>query len=227
VLARLASRVLQAFPDTFPARIDALTCGNPVRQSVAGLPAPGTRFFQRTGRPRLLITGGSQGAQSLNMIVPEALKLLPEELQPQVCHQSGKADFEITKKAYHDAGIKAEVHEFIEGMADAYAWADLVICRAGALTVSELAAAGTGAILVPYPHAVDDHQTRNAAFLVDAGAAEIIAQAALQAGSLADSLNALFSDRPRMLAMAVAARAVAVSDASDQVVKACNEWVTP
>ncbi len=226
VLASMAKCVLQAFPGTFPVRLKATTCGNPVRRSVAGLPEPGTRFFQRIGQPRLLVTGGSQGARSLNRIVPQALALLPRELQPKVCHQSGKADFQDTSEAYRQAGITAEVHEFIDGMADAYAWADLVICRAGALTISELAAAGTGAILVPYPHAVDDHQTRNAAYLVDSGAAEIMPETDLQAQNLANSLTRLLSNRPKMLEMAVAARAVAVSNATEQVVSACSQWVS-
>jgi UDP-N-acetylglucosamine--N-acetylmuramyl-(pentapeptide) pyrophosphoryl-undecaprenol N-acetylglucosamine transferase len=225
VLAQIANRVLQAFPDTFPERLKPVTCGNPVRQSVAGMPEPGTRFFQRTGRPRLLVTGGSQGARALNRIVPEALKLLPQELQPQVCHQTGVADRVETEKSYRAAGIKAEVHEFIDAMADAYGWADLVICRAGALTVSELAAAGVGAILVPFPHAVDDHQTRNASFLVNSGAAQIVAEHDLQAKVLADQLQELFLDRPRMLEMAVAARSVSIPDSAEQVIETCSEWV--
>jgi UDP-N-acetylglucosamine--N-acetylmuramyl-(pentapeptide) pyrophosphoryl-undecaprenol N-acetylglucosamine transferase len=119
VLAKFAGRVLQAFPDTFPDHLKALTCGNPVRESVLALPDPDVRFFQRSGKTRLLITGGSQGAKSLNESVPAALKLLPEELRPLVCHQSGSADLEATKKAYSDAGIEAEVHEFITDIADA------------------------------------------------------------------------------------------------------------
>ncbi len=227
VLAKIARRVLQAFPGTFPAGLNAVTCGNPVRGTVAGLTEPGARFYQRTGRPRLLITGGSQGAQCLNRIVPAAVILLPEESQPLVCHQTGSAGLNETEKAYSEAGIKAEVHNFIEHMAEAYAWADLVICRAGALTISELAAAGVGAILIPYPHAVDDHQTRNAAYLVDTGAAEIMPETNLQAQVLADRLSPLLSDRPRMLEMARAARSVAVSDAAEQVFEACREWVKP
>jgi UDP-N-acetylglucosamine--N-acetylmuramyl-(pentapeptide) pyrophosphoryl-undecaprenol N-acetylglucosamine transferase len=224
-LARVAKKVLQAFPGTFPRVSGAVTCGNPVRESVVGLPAPEQRFFQRSGRPRLLVTGGSQGARALNTIIPQALKLLPEELRPLVCHQSGESDFSDTQQAYTAAGVDADVHRFIKEMADAYAWADLVICRSGALTVSELAVAGVGAILVPFPHAVDDHQTRNAAYLVKAGAARLIPQKDLEAASLAKVLGTLFADRPAMLDMASAARSVAVTDAAEQVYEHCTQWV--
>jgi UDP-N-acetylglucosamine--N-acetylmuramyl-(pentapeptide) pyrophosphoryl-undecaprenol N-acetylglucosamine transferase len=205
VLAKIAQRVLQAFPDTFPEHLQAIT---------------------RTGAPRLLITGGSQGAHALNNILPESLKLLPEALQPQVCHQTGVADRQETERAYEEAGISAEVHEFIGGMADAYAWADLVICRAGALTVSELSAAGVGAIFVPFPHAVDDHQTLNASYLVGVGAAQLVAEKDLTAQLLAEKLESLFSNRPKLLEMAVAARSLAIPNSAEQVVEACSEWVT-
>ena len=227
VLARMARRVLQAFPNTFPEHLDALTCGNPVRASVTGLPDPALRFTLRTGRPRLLVTGGSQGAQSLNESVPAALKLLPEDTRPLVCHQSGVSGLEDTRRAYAEVGIDADVYEFIEDIAEAYAWADLVVCRAGALTVSELAVAGLGAILVPYPHAVDDHQTRNAAYLADAGAAEIMQEKDMDPVKLAACLEPLLSDRPRMLEMAANGRSVAISDAAQQVVDACEAWVKP
>ena len=223
-LARLARRVLQAFPGTFPPARGAISCGNPVRHSVTSLAAPGARFFQRTGRARLLVTGGSQGARALNANVPRALALLEPGLQPRVFHQAGAADAERTRKAYADAGINAEVFEFIEEISEAYAWADLVACRAGALTISELAAAGLGAVLVPFPHAVDDHQTRNAQYLEEAGAARILPEADLRPETLAALLAPLLASRPAMLEMAKAAYAVGVRDAAEQVAEACAPW---
>lgn len=224
VLARFARKVLQAFPDTFPAG-KAQTCGNPVRDAIAQLPEPSVRFDGRAGRPRLLITGGSQGARALNINVPSALALLPQELRPQVQHQSGARDFEETKILYEQAGIDARVQPYIEEMADAYAWADLVICRSGALTVSELAAAGLGAILVPYPHAVDDHQAANAEFLAEPGAARMMRESSLNSQTLASALRPLLADRNAMLEMATVARSLAVVDSAQRVAAACNEWL--
>jgi UDP-N-acetylglucosamine--N-acetylmuramyl-(pentapeptide) pyrophosphoryl-undecaprenol N-acetylglucosamine transferase len=224
-LARLADQVLQAFPLTFPAGSAALTCGNPVRGSVASLPTPDVRFFQRSGRPRLLVTGGSQGARKLNELVPLALGLLGEEARPRVFHQAGPRDAAPTLATYEKAGIQVEVTEFIEQISEAYAWADLVVCRAGALTVSELAAAGLGSVLVPFPHAVDDHQTHNARFLEEAGAARIVQESELTPESLAELLAPLLSSRPAMLGLAKAAHAVGVRDAAGQVVSACAPWI--
>lgn len=225
VLGRIARRVLQAFPGTFPERLGAVTCGNPVRADIAALPAPEVRFFQRYGKPRLLVTGGSQGAGSLNRIVPQALALLPGSLQPLVFHQAGKNQSEDTRRHYTEAGIQAEIHDFTEDMAAAYAWADLVICRSGALTVSELAAAGVGAILVPFPHAVDDHQALNAGYLEGPGAALVIREADFTPESLAGRLEGLLGNRARMLEMAQVSRSLAVADAADRVVDACSEWL--
>lgn len=225
ILSRLAKRVLQAFPGSFSSRQAAQTCGNPVRRSLLEVPAPDVRFFQRSGKPRLLITGGSQGAASLNRVVPEALGLLPSGLRPLVCHQCGKTGAAELRGRYQSAGIDAEVHEFIADMAAAYAWADLIICRSGALTVSELAAVGLGAILVPYPHAVDDHQSRNAAFLQEAGAAKVMPESALTASNLAAQLVSMLGDRAALLIMARSAHAVGVKDSAEQVVAACAPWV--
>ncbi|NND45634.1 MAG: undecaprenyldiphospho-muramoylpentapeptide beta-N-acetylglucosaminyltransferase [Xanthomonadales bacterium] len=225
ILARLARRVLQAFPDTFPGRLEPVTCGNPVRSSIATLPEPAARFFQRSGRPRLLVTGGSQGAGSLNRTVPEALARLPAELRPHVCHQSGRGQAEQTAERYQAAGLEAEVSEFIENMAGAYAWADIVVCRSGALTVSELAAAGVGSILVPFPHAVDDHQAYNAGFLVDSGAALMLREAQMSSESLAALLEPRLGDRAELLKMAEAARSLGVQDSAGRVADACAEWV--
>ena len=224
VLARVASRVLQAFPDTFPARVRPTTCGNPVRRAIAALPDPESRFFQRSGRPRVLVTGGSQGAGSLNRVVPGALALLHGDLRPLVCHQAGRGHTNDTMQRYGDAGVEAEVQEFIDDIGAAYAWADIVICRAGALTISELAAAGVGSILVPYPHAVDDHQSHNARYLSEAGAAIVLPEQALTADSLSRVLSELLGDRGRLLVMALAARSRGVTDAAEQVALACAEW---
>ena len=204
-LARLAQRVLQAFPMTFAG---AETVGNPVRSQIREVAAPAARFAARAGAPRLLVIGGSQGAKALNERVPEALALIPAARRPEVRHQAGRT-LEVARAAYEKAGVKASVEGFIEDMAAAYAWADLVVCRAGASTIAELAAVGIGAVLVPFPAAVDDHQTRNAAYLVHRGAAVLVAEAELGALRLADLLIELMSDRNRRLGMAEAARAAA------------------
>jgi UDP-N-acetylglucosamine--N-acetylmuramyl-(pentapeptide) pyrophosphoryl-undecaprenol N-acetylglucosamine transferase len=224
-LARLARRVLQAFPGTFPRARGAVTCGNPVRRSVASLASPDSRFYQRTGRARLLVTGGSQGARALNESVPAALAMLPAGSRPRVFHQAGSADLDRTREAYRDAAMDAEVTAFIDDIAAAYEWADLVVCRAGALTVSELAAAGLGAVLVPFPHAVDDHQTLNARFLEDAGAARIVPESELHPAALAALLEPLLGSRPAMLEMARAAFGLGVRDAAEQVADACRPWL--
>lgn len=221
VLARLSQRVLQAFPETWPARFKAETCGNPVRADVVAIPPPEQRFANRSGAMRLLITGGSQGARALNDFVPGAVALLPAGMDVEVWHQAGKDRAAETARAYRQAGVKAEVVEFIEDMARAYAWADLAICRSGALTVSELAAAGLPAVLVPFPFAVDDHQTRNAEFLVSAGAARLQAEAGCTAAAMAEHLRELLSDRKNLLSMATTARSLAVPDAAERVADIC------
>jgi UDP-N-acetylglucosamine--N-acetylmuramyl-(pentapeptide) pyrophosphoryl-undecaprenol N-acetylglucosamine transferase len=222
VLARLADRVLQAFPGSWPESLAAITCGNPVRHDVVGLPAPAERLAGREGPVRLLVTGGSQGAMALNRLVPAALGLLRGQTEFEVRHQCGRNRLQETRAAYED--YPAEVTEFIEDMAAAYAWADLVICRAGALTVSEVAAAGLPAIFVPFPHAVDDHQTRNAGYLVDSGGGLLLPEAAASPGALAELLSSLAADRGRLLEMATQARACAVPDAARRVADLCMEY---
>lgn len=223
LLSRFASRVFEAFPGSFGADLGAETSGNPVRREIVELPEPGQRFAERSGAIRLLVLGGSLGARALNRVVPEALALMPEELRPDVRHQAGEKLYEEALAAYEQAGVSGEVKAFERDMAGAYGWADLVICRAGALTVSELAAAGVGAILVPFPHAVDDHQTHNAHFLVDQGAARLMPQSELNAEGLAASLQTLFEERAGLLGMAEAARKLAVPDAAAVVGRACLE----
>ncbi len=225
-LSRIARRVFEAFPGSFSADRSARACGNPVRPEIVALQEPVQRFAAREGAIRLLVLGGSLGAKVLNETVPAALCLLGETARPRVLHQAGSRTLDEARQAYADHGVRAEVVEFIDDMADAYAQADLVIARAGALTLSELAAVGVGAILVPYPHAVDDHQTKNAAWLVDAGAARLLPQSELTAERLLDLLQPLLSDRPRLLKMAEAARNIALTDADRIVAEACFEVAT-
>ncbi len=222
-LARLASQVLEAFPGTFPPARRAVSVGNPVRESIAALPPPAERFAGRAGPSRLLVLGGSQGALALNQRVPEALALLNDEERPEVWHQAGGQLHETAVAAYQKAGVTARLTPFIEDMVAAYGWADLVLCRAGALTVAELAAAGIGAVLVPFPFAVDDHQTTNARFLEQGGAAQLVQQAELSAENLALLLRELLGDRQRLLAMAEAARCLANTGAAEQVARVCLE----
>ena len=220
-LARVARRVLQAFPGTFPPNRQAVTVGNPVRAVIAELPPPAERFAGREGSRRLLILGGSQGALALNQLVPQALALLADHERPEVWHQAGGQLHEAAETAYREAGVTARLTPFIEDMAEAYGWADLVLCRSGALTIAELAATGVGAILVPFPFAVDDHQTANAHYLERDGAALICQQAALTAERLAALLKELLADADRLLRMAETARRLAKVDAAEQVALAC------
>lgn len=222
-LSRLATRVFEAFPGSFPAGRDAETCGNPVRPEIAALPAPGVRLAGRPGPVRLLVLGGSLGALALNELLPKALALMPLEDRPQVRHQAGERTLSAALEGYRAAAVTAEVVPFIADMAEAYGWADLALCRAGALTVSELAAAGLGAVLVPYPHAVDDHQSANARYLAEAGAARLAPQGGLTAQGLADLLAGLCADRGGLVRMAEAARGVARTDAAVRIADACLE----
>jgi UDP-N-acetylglucosamine--N-acetylmuramyl-(pentapeptide) pyrophosphoryl-undecaprenol N-acetylglucosamine transferase len=218
LLARVAGRVLQAFPRTFPR---AETTGNPVRAEIAAVTEPVQRFAEHTGPIRLLVVGGSLGAAALNQTVPAALAELDPAIRPVVHHQTGQRNLEAARQHYREAGVEAELLPFVDDMAAAYAWADLVLCRAGALTVSELAAAGAPAVLVPFPYAVDDHQTHNARFLVDAGAATLVPQQQLTAAHLAELVRDVSMDptegRRRLTAMARAARARALPAAARQV----------
>jgi len=223
VLSRMAKIVLQAFPGTWEEKLNARTCGNPVRGSLVSLESPDQRLSGRSGAKRLLITGGSQGARFLNQVIPSALALLPPGERPEVRHQAGKGRQEETRKHYRAAGIEAEVCEFIDDMAGAYGWADLVVCRSGALTVSELAAAGVAAVLVPFPYAVDDHQSRNAEFLVEAGAAEMMLEAECDPESISVVLGRLIGSRDALVRMACAGRAVSVPDSADRVAALCME----
>lgn len=213
VLAHVAKRVLYAFPGAFPQR-DGLV-GNPVRQEIATLPQPQVRFEQRQGRLKIRVVGGSLGADALNRVVPEALALLEEELRPEIVHQSGRNKLAALQENYARLGVQAECVEFVTDMVSLYRDADLVICRAGALTIAELTAAGVGAFLVPFPQAVDDHQTVNAGFMVDHQAAVLMPQSTLTAAALAAAIAGL--TRPYCLQMATAARALAQPDSARKV----------
>jgi UDP-N-acetylglucosamine--N-acetylmuramyl-(pentapeptide) pyrophosphoryl-undecaprenol N-acetylglucosamine transferase len=222
VLARLADRVLEGFPGSFGAGTKACRVGNPVRPEIAAIPAPERRYAGREGRCRLLVFGGSQGAARLNAVLPAAVAELPPDLRPEVLHQTGARGVEETAAAYRARGIEADVRAFIDDMAGAYGWADLAVCRAGALTVAELAAAGLPAVLVPFPAAVDDHQTRNAEYAVNAGAAVLLPESGLTPVSLAERLRELLTaGRPRLLEMARAARTTAITDADERLAEAC------
>jgi UDP-N-acetylglucosamine--N-acetylmuramyl-(pentapeptide) pyrophosphoryl-undecaprenol N-acetylglucosamine transferase len=218
VLARFARRVLTGFPQTFGGAREELA-GNPVRAGIAAMPPPAQRFAARGDGPlRLLVLGGSQGARALNDAVPRALAA--SGVQAQVRHQCGEKLRDEAVQAYAKAGIVASVEPFISDMAAAYAEADLVVCRAGALTLAELCAAGIGSVLVPFPQAVDDHQTRNAEYLVERGAALLLPQGDRLVDGLRDALAAIANDPARRLAMAEAARALAMPDAAARIADA-------
>ena len=217
-LAIVANRVMSGFPAVLK---KAEWCGNPVRDSIAALPEPKQRYAVRSGVLNVLVVGGSLGAKAINECLPQALFCMPQEIEPAVIHQTGKKNYDEVKALYQEAGINAEILPFLDDMAHYYAWADVVICRAGALTVAELAAAGVASILIPYPSAVDDHQTGNAKFLSDKGAAILMPQDELTARHLAAVLQEL--TREKALSMAVAARALAQPAAAQRVAQVCKE----
>ncbi len=219
VLARLARPVLEAFAGSFPAARRALVVGNPVRPAFFALPATAVRYGARTGPLRLLVIGGSQGAARLNAAVPAALAMLPSG-RWQVRHQAGVRGLESARRCYADAGVPASVEPFIDDIAAAYAEADLVVCRAGALTVSEIAAAGVAALFVPFAAAVDDHQTRNATHLVERGAATLLPESELSPQRLAAELERLGADRGALRMMAERARGSAEPQATAAMAEA-------
>lgn len=214
VLAKFARRILAGFPGSFPAREEAV--GNPVRDEIAGLPTPVQRFAGRAEPLRLLVLGGSQGARALNLALPQALSAL-SVFRIEVRHQCGEKMREEAMRAYAETDVIASVESFIVDMAEAYAWADLVVCRAGASTLAELCAAGIGSVLVPFAAAVDDHQTKNAMYLVEHGAAVLLKQDDQLASRLQQVLSELASDPARRLAMANAARSLAKPDAAERI----------
>jgi UDP-N-acetylglucosamine--N-acetylmuramyl-(pentapeptide) pyrophosphoryl-undecaprenol N-acetylglucosamine transferase len=221
VLARLADRVLTTFPNAFGEATAVIWTGNPVREEIVAMAPPENRYAARAGQLRVLVVGGSQGAQVLNAVVPEALALMAPAARPRVLHQAGGVHHQAVRTRYQELGIAAEVAPFIDDMAGRYADTDLIVCRAGATTVAEIAAAGIASVLVPYPYSVDDHQTINARFLADRGAALLIPQAELNAQRLADVFSTC--TRERLLAMAQAARSAGKPEAARSVAKVCVE----
>lgn len=219
-LAPFAARVCEAFPGTFAASDKRRTTGNPVRTELF-LETPRDSLADR--RPRLLVLGGSLGAEPLNKLLPDALAQVSSELRPEVFHQAGKQHADVTRERYEAAGVAAQVAPFIKDMASAYAWADLVICRAGALTVCELAAAGLPSFLVPLPHAIDDHQTHNAEYLAKEGAALLLPQATTDAAALAAQLTEVLMQPEKLKAMGATARRLSRPDATRTVVDICLE----
>jgi len=219
VLAKVATRIVCGFPNVLSR---AQWVGNPVRPEIAQMSVPAERFADRQPPLRLLVLGGSLGAAAINEMVPKGLSLLPEEERPLVVHQAGDKHLEALKGNYAAAGVQANCVAFIEDMAGAYEWADLVLCRAGALTVAELAAAGVASILVPFPHAVDDHQTFNAKFLSSAGGAILLPQHEMTPESISLIRN---YTRGQLLQMAEQARALAKPDAAAEVARVCEELV--
>jgi UDP-N-acetylglucosamine--N-acetylmuramyl-(pentapeptide) pyrophosphoryl-undecaprenol N-acetylglucosamine transferase len=217
VLAGVADRIVTGFPDVLK---KSFWAGNPVRPEIASMALPAERFAGRNDALRLLVIGGSLGAQVLNEMVPQAMSLLGANELPQIVHQAGEKHIEALKANYAAVGVTAHCVSFIEDMAGAYEWADLVICRSGALTIAELAAAGVACILVPYPHAVDDHQTGNARFLVNVGGAFLLPQNELTPESIALLRN---YSRSQLLEMAEKARSLAKPDATAEVANICAE----
>jgi UDP-N-acetylglucosamine--N-acetylmuramyl-(pentapeptide) pyrophosphoryl-undecaprenol N-acetylglucosamine transferase len=216
-LAEVADRVVTGFPDVIK---KGAWVGNPVRSDIAKIAPPAERFAERSGALHLLVIGGSLGAQALNEMVPQGMALLGENELPQIVHQAGEKHIEALKASYAAVGVEAHCVPFIEDMAGAYAWADLVICRSGALTVAELAATGVASILVPFPHAVDDHQTGNAKFLVNVGGAFLLPQNELTPEAIALIRN---YSRGQLLEMAEKARSLAKPDATEEVANICAE----
>jgi len=224
LLAPLANTVMQAFPDTFARNSGAIVTGNPVRASIAAIATPGDR---QTGRSetalRVLILGGSQGAKVLNETLPQAFAALPSEYDLEIWHQTGASMLEETWDRYRSLHCTARVAPFIEDMAAAYSWADVVICRAGALTIAEIAAAGIASILVPYPHAVDDHQTANARYLTESGAAVLLPQTDFTLDKVRVLLTEFCNAREKLLKMARKARSLAMPEATRTVADVCLE----
>ena len=223
ILVKFADKVLTGFPDSIKDKKKVVFSGNPVRNEISQLDTPDNRYEGRNGNLKLLIIGGSLGAQALNTIVPKALKLIPHIVRPLVIHQAGEKHLETLNKNYVEAGVEGELVVFIEDMAVQYSECDLVICRAGALTIAELASAGIASILVPYPYAVDDHQTYNAKFLSSNGAALLLPENELTPGSLAKLLLGL--TRENLLEMALKARELAKPNATRIVAEECMEMV--
>lgn len=224
ILALFAKRVLEGFPSAFSPRAKVMAIGNPVREEMAKLAPPESRLHPHA-KLRLLVVGGSLGALALNEIVPEALKLIPESHRPEVWHQTGDKHFDATKKNYERLAIDAKLQPFIDDMSSAYGWADLVLCRAGALTVAELCAVGVGAIFIPFPFAIDDHQTANAQYMVSKDAAICIQQKDLTANRLAEVICHYCETPEERMAMAAAAYQLRKTEVAKRIFDIISEVV--
>ncbi len=220
VLRYFATTTMQAFPNSFKNK-NIIAVGNPIRKDISKLSRPEERMAERNDNIRLLIIGGSLGAQALNESVPQAILEVSKTIEINVWHQTGKNKCDATIETYKQLNVEAKITEFIEDMAEAYAWADLIICRAGALTISELANAGVAAILVPYPYAVDDHQTANAAYLTKVGAAILIQQDQLIPKLQESILELLQTGRTKLIEMAKAAHELSKPNATQDVAEIC------
>ena len=218
LLTRFSTRVLEAFPGSFEPSIKAIFTGNPIRKELLSI-----ENAKQHATRHILVLGGSLGASILNKVVPEALKDLQQELTIKVIHQAGETTLATAISSYEQMSVKADIQSFISDMKQAYQWADIVICRAGAMTISELAIMGLPAVLVPLPHAIDDHQTKNAAYLADQAAARLVPQPMLSADSLAAILKELLTDQSLLLTMAEKARSLAKPDATKLVADSCLE----
>lgn len=222
MLSRMANAVMEAFPNSFPNKVSARLTGNPLRKEVCDLFYRPKSVSEHARPLRLLVLGGSLGALKLNQSVPEAISRLSANERPEIWHQSGKRHYEVTESAYKSCAVDAKISAYIDNMAEAYSWADFVICRAGALTIAELCAAGLGAILVPYPYAVDDHQTLNARWMEAAGAAWLLPQDDLTPETLAEMLTPLLSKKKRIAILSEAALKVAQPEATEKVAEECR-----
>ncbi len=223
LLARFSARVLEGFPAAFSRQSRVIPVGNPVRHEIECLPPPRERFNPERKSFRLLVIGGSLGAQALNDVVPKALAQMKATERPEVWHQTGDKNFDVTKNAYESYGLQVNLAPFIKDMAQAYAWADMVLCRAGALTVAELCAAGLGAIFVPFPFAVDDHQTANAEFMVRNNAAICIQQSELTDARLADIVRGFAQSPEKRIAMAQSAYELRKVNVAEKILEICQE----
>jgi len=222
VLSRFAQAVLQGFPNAFSKNITAQTIGNPIRQSITGLPLPAERMRGREGALRILVLGGSRGARAINQSMIRVLSQYENADALHIWHQTGKLDFEMVQRSYRSVTVRTTVEPFIANMVEAYSWADLIICRAGALTVSEIAAVGVASILIPFPYAVDDHQYYNGSYLANAAAAEIIRQKELTDIRLTQMIQDYVSDRGCLITMAEKARALARPEALFDILRVCK-----
>ncbi|MFT7372006.1 MAG: UDP-N-acetylglucosamine--N-acetylmuramyl-(pentapeptide) pyrophosphoryl-undecaprenol N-acetylglucosamine transferase [Oleiphilaceae bacterium] len=222
ILSKFATTVMTAFPGVFSEAVKVKQTGNPLRESIIDMYYQPRANVPKDRKINLLILGGSLGAQGLNQVVPAALAKVDESIRPKIWHQTGKNKAQETETAYKSLNVEVKISEFIGDMANAYQWADFVICRAGALTISELCTVGLGAILVPYPFAVDDHQTKNAMSMTESGAAWLLPQKDVTPESLAEILTPLLSKRERISILSEAAHKLGQPDATDKVVAECR-----